>query len=967
MDAPRSLAWRVLVILALFSAPTLVGQVRDNVPTPAAPPVLISGRVITGEADQPVPRVRVALQAANVVPVLTAEDGTFEISVPSGAGSLRLSKPGFAPVNVDRRALLPNTQLLVQMARGAAVNGLVLDSTGVPAPNAMVRVRRVNDGTPVPGGGGQSIVETNDLGEFRIGNLAAGRYTVEPGGGGRGGGRGAFLEAFASPDVVRGLVDGLGDRVNIREILDLATGRGAPPPAGAAGAQVAQGAQSAQGARGAPGAPAQEAQGRGRGGRGARGRGEPTPAPGAQTVDLRVGEEANVTLTFDSPEQLLVDIITSLPRPATAPAGAVVRGRVLGWDTRPLKGAIVRLNPAGDGATGRSAVTDASGVWEMQGITAGSYRARISKSGLADVEYGQRRSLQPGRIINVGQNSRVTGIDVSMPKPNVIAGSVTNRWGEPVEGLSVHVWQSSFTEGRLTLAEVSGARPRRTDDRGRYRVFNLLPGSYYVVAIEQSQQEGRGPDDDTSGARVFYPGVTSATSATRIDVEAGQDATAIDISYAPLPGARIDGYATASNGQPGRGRAVLAVSQRSGEPLQPLRTARIEDTGRFSFSEVPAGDYVVQVVPGGQGGPGDGRGGGGRGGDPAGGRGGRNGGNGANGGNAANGGNGGGFGGGFAGGRAQGNATGNPPAQGNPGVAGGGGQTGQAGQTAQAGRQGGQQQGRGQAGGVQAPQGARGGGGGRGQAQLNAARLNAAFEFGTTYVTVNEGEAVAVRVETSPGITMNGQVVFEGDATSVSPGSVAFSAYPTDGDLSPMVGGRQVRAEVGQDGTFSIARLSGPIRLGQTRAPDGWYLKSAMVNGVNAIENPVSLNRGDASVASVTVTFASGTAGIEGKVVDDRKQPSGEFGVVVFSSDQGRWFSRSPYIKLGSPAQDGTFSVTGLPPGEYLATAIDQIEGGADFGSWQNPAVLVTLAPTAKRFTLAAGQTATTELRLIRR
>lgn len=957
MDAPRSLAWRVLVILALFSAPTLLGQVRDNVPTSAAPPVLISGRVITGEADQPVPRVRVALQAANVAPVLTAEDGTFEISVPSGAGALRLTKSGFAPVSVDRRALLPNTQLLVQMARGAAVNGVVIDSTGVPAANVMVRVRRVNEGTPVPGGGGQAIVETNDLGEFRVGNLVAGRYTVEPGGGGRGG-RGAFLEAFASPDVVRGLVDGLGDRVNIRQILDLAAGRGAPPP---------QGTQGTQGAQGTPGAPQQDAQGRGRGGRGGRGRGEPAPGPGAQTVDLRVGEEANLTMNFDSPEQVLVDIITSLPRPATAPAGAVVRGRVLGWDTRPLKGAIVRLNPAGNGATGRSAITDASGVWEMQGITAGSYRARISKSGLADVEYGQRRSLQPGRIINVGLNSRVSGIDVNMPKPSVIAGSVMNRWGEPVEGLSVHVWQSSFTEGRLQLAEVTGARPRRTDDRGRYRVFNLLPGSYYVVAIEQSQQEGRGPDDDTSGARVFYPGVTSAMSAARIDVDAGQDAGGIDISYVPSPGARIDGYATASNGQPGRGRAVLAVSQRSGEPLVPLRTARIENTGRFSFTEVPAGDYVVQVVPGGPGQPGDRGGGAGRGADPAGGRG-RNGGNGANGANGGNGGNGGGRG-------AQGNATASAAAQANTGAAGAGGQAGQAGQTAQGGQRG--QQGRGLAGGVnagaaqggQAGRGGNGGGrGGRGQAQqLNAARLNAEFEFGTTYVTVNDGESVAVRVETSPGITMNGQVVFEGDATNVQPGSVAFSAYPTDGDLSPMVGGRQVRADVAQDGTFTIARLSGPIRLGQTRAPDGWYLKSAMVNGVNAIENPVSLNRGDASVASVTVTFANGTAGIEGKVVDDRRQPSGEFGVVVFSSDSSRWFSRSPYIKLGSPAQDGTFSVTGLPPGEYLATAIDQIDGGADFGSWQNPAVLVTLAPTARRFTLAAGQTATTELRLIRR
>ena len=963
MDAPRTLAWRVLVVLTLFSAPTLIGQVRDPVPSAATPPVVITGRVITGESDQPVPRVRVTLQAANVEPVLTGEDGAFEISVPQGAGSLRLSKTGFAPVSVDRRALLPKTQLLVQMARGAAINGVLMDASGAPTPNVSVRVRRMTDGAAVPGGAQQAIAETNDLGEFRVGNLAAGRYAVEANAGR--GGRGAILDMIGNPDTIRSIVDGIGARgINVRDILEAATGR-AGEPAGQAQDPAAA---------------------RGRGGRGG-GRGRATEAPlaaGGQLVDLRTGEEANVTLSFENPEAMLLDVLTGLPKPATPAEGAVVRGRVLSSDGRPLKGAIVRLNPAGNGATGRSAVTDAAGVWEMVGMTAGSYRARVSKSGLADVEYGQRRSQQPGRVINVGLNSRVSGIDVSMPKPNVIAGQVSNRWGEPIEGLSVHVWQASFTDGRTTLSEVSGARTRRTDDRGRYRLFNLLPGSYYVVAIEQSQQDDRGPggrgpggpggfggfDEDASGARVFYPGVASATAATRIDVEAGQDSLGADITYSPAPGARIYGVAASATGQAGRGRAVLAVSQRSGEPLLPLKTSRIRDDGSFSFTDVAAGDYVVQVIPGG-GGPGDNRGGGGgRGGDPGGG-GGRNGGNG--GGNPA----------GFTGGRnngggQQGNATGNNTATpgrgaaGAPGAGGRGGQGGQAGQTGRA--AGAAPQGGNTAGGVQGGQGGRGGnngnnngGGGRRGQNPQQARLNAEFEFGMTYVTVNDGEAIQVRVETAPGTTINGQLVFDGDATNVTARSFGVSAYPTDTDASPLIGSRQMAADVREDGTFSISRVSGTVRLGMTRAPSGWYLKSAMVNGVNAADTPVSLNRGDASVASVTLTFANGTGGIEGKVVDDRKQPSGEFGVIVFSPDSSRWFSRSPYIKLGSPAQDGTFSVTGLPPGEYLATAVDQIDGGTDTGSWQNPSVLQTLAPTAKRFTLAAGQTATTELRLIRR
>src|SRR4029079_3693439 len=88
--------------------------------------------------------------------------------------------------------------------------------------------------------------------------------------------------------------------------------------------------------------------------------------------------------------------------------------------------------------------------------------------------------------------------------------------------------------------------------------------------------------------------------------------------------AQIRGLALSVSGQPSRGRAVLAVSQRSGEPMLPLQTARIEDDGSFEFNGLAAGDYVVQVIsnPGNAaGGPGGrgGNGGAARGGAPGGG------------------------------------------------------------------------------------------------------------------------------------------------------------------------------------------------------------------------------------------------------------------------------------------------------------------------------------------------------------
>jgi hypothetical protein len=231
---------------------------------------------------------------------------------------------------------------------------------------------------------------------------------------------------------------------------------------------------------------------------------------------------------------------------------------------------------------------------------------------------------------------------------------------------------------------------------------------------------------------------------------------------------------------------------------------------------------------------------------------------------------------------------------------------------------------------------------------------------------VNEGEVASVQIETSPGTFVSGQVVLEGDASNVSPSSFAFTAYPTNADTSPLAGTRSARADVSSDGTFAFDQVIGANRIAMTRAPDGWWLKSAYVNGVNAVDDPVVFTRGDAGISGVTVTFASGAGTIEGRVLDDRRQPTGEFAVVVFAPDPAKWFSHSPYLRFGTPSQEGAFSVSGLPPGEYLVAALDRIEGGTDFGDWQNPNVLSALAATARRLKVGAGQVASAELRMLR-
>src|SRR5690606_8445227 len=139
-----------------------------------------------------------------------------------------------------------------------------------------------------------------------------------------------------------------------------------------------------------------------------------------------------------------------------------------------------------------------------------------------------------------------------------------------------------------------------------------------------------------------------------------------------------------------------------------------------------------------------------------------------------------------------------------------------------------------------------------------------------------------------------------------------------DADTAPITGTRQSRADVRPDWTFELQDLLGPHRFAVTRVPDDWWLKSVTVNGVDGVEFPIPFHRSDSAVTNVVATFTQGTGSVDGQVLNDRREPTSEFAVVVFASDPDKWYSRSQYLRLSTPMQDGSFSVSGLPPGEYF-------------------------------------------------
>ncbi len=253
---------------------------------------------------------------------------------------------------------------------------------------------------------------------------------------------------------------------------------------------------------------------------------------------------------------------------------------------------------------------------------------------------------------------------------------------------------------------------------------------------------------------------------------------------------------------------------------------------------------------------------------------------------------------------------------------------------------------------IQADQGRRGGN-------------NAEGEFVSQFVTVNGADVTGLVLEGTPGSSISGRVVFDGDGAPPDP---AFDIVPAraDADRTPLNGGSIARAEVQPDLTFELTGIHGPRRLTIDRRPPGWDLEAVIANGVDVTDAVLPFGTQEQSLADVQVVLTDRVTEVSGTAVDARGNVTTDYALLIFPSNRELWYPGSRFLRRSGPQSSGNFRVTGLPPGDYFVAAVSGmsvLRQGAE--AWQDPEFLETLTAHAARATLTDGQHLAVSARVI--
>ena len=237
-------------------------------------------------------------------------------------------------------------------------------------------------------------------------------------------------------------------------------------------------------------------------------------------------------------------------------------------------------------------------------------------------------------------------------------------------------------------------------------------------------------------------------------------------------------------------------------------------------------------------------------------------------------------------------------------------------------------------------------------------------EYGSVSTRLLGDDVHGLTVTTRKAATVRGRVTFEGGpppkdgiefgVTFEGPRTLVSSAgfVRSGGSVSA------IRATPETDWTFE-AQISG---AGVFRyRGSAWILKAVFLDGKDVTDTVLDFGTVYAG-KPVEIVMTHRRGQLSGNVSNDRGQAANDYVVVLFPEDEAQWTAFGRFFATARPDQQGRFTITGLPAGRYLATALEYLEPGED----RNPETLSRLRGSATAIELLEGESRSITLRMSR-
>lgn len=542
-----------------------------------------------------------------------------------------------------------------------------------------------------------------------------------------------------------------------------------------------------------------------------------------------------------------------------------------------------------------SAITDDDGRFEMTDVPAGRFTISASRASYVTIAYGASAPGRAGVPLVVEAGQRLTAIHLLLARGAAIAGTVRDTDGEPMPGALVGLAKRSGTDFKALPLTV------KADDRGDYRLFGLAAGEYFVVA--RTPTESIGPLQVTSSNEIDRAlqelargGRGPGAPGVPRPLAAGERAVAESPVW--YPSATSSGDATAISLRTGEERTGADITMRL-LPVTTLEGVVSPPAGRDWPANVSVNLYpatVGVVAP----------------------------------------------------------ALIESPSRDNGGrfrygsvtpgtylvVA----ETMSAGIASQI------------------------------ATDLRAAGSappRADYLWATDTVVTGVTDISGVALVLAPGLRMHGHIVIDStagqrrpDVSTARVGIIATRPGRGSAANAKLLMDVQFPIVVGADGTFDLANLppatySFTCTLPSSAPARGWWLRSAMIDGNDILDDPYTLDP-SAPAPTVVLTLTDRHSSLSGVFQDASGRATSEITVIVFPANPAWWGETSRRVRVQRPGTDGKYAFADLPPGDYVLAAVTDMEPDA----WKDPALLRSLVASGVKVTIGEGEQKTQDLKI---